>query len=96
MMTVATVLVSMLHRVHFSPIDVGGDAEVGRLLAYSCHPAYVQRHVHIHTVRADRLFGGGQKQGQASEPMEVGNLSRWEIKRSGAVSGIFPDDGGGQ
>jgi len=33
--------------------------------------------------------------GQASEPLEVGDLSRWEIKRSGAIRGIFPDNRGG-
>ena len=65
-------------------------------MAYGCRPGYVQGHVRIHTIRAGRLFGGGQKQGPASEPVEVGDLSRWEIKRSGAVNGIFSDNGGGQ
>jgi hypothetical protein len=65
-------------------------------MAYGCRPGYVQRHVRIYTIRAGRLFGGGQKQGPASEPVEVGDLSRWEIKRSGAVNGVVSDNGGGQ
>jgi hypothetical protein len=56
--------------------------------------AYAWRHVH--SVQSDRLFCGGQKQGEASEPMEVGDLSCWAIKCDCAVFGIFPDDGGGQ
>jgi hypothetical protein len=36
-------------------------------------PVYVQKHAH--TVRAGRLFGGAQKQADASEVMEVGDLS---------------------
>ena len=37
-----------------------------------------------------------KSRGKPPNPMEVGSLSRWEIKRSGAVCGIFPDNGGGQ
>jgi hypothetical protein len=44
----------------------------------------------------DRLFGSGQEQAEASEPMEVGDLSRWTIKRDCAVFEIFPDNGSGQ
>jgi hypothetical protein len=58
--------------------------------------AYAQRHVHTRTIRAGRFFGGRQSSARASEPMEVGDLSRWESERSRAILDILPDNGGGQ
>jgi hypothetical protein len=63
---------------HFEEHQRDCIAGLGESLAYRCRPAYVQRHVHIQPVRADRLFGGGQKQALASEPLKVGDLSSWE------------------
>jgi hypothetical protein len=58
---------------------------VSRLLADRRGLRYIQLHV-LYTGRAYRLFGGGKKQGQASEPLEMGDLLR------GAFEGGQPVD----
>ena len=68
---------------------------VSRLLADRRGLPYIQLHV-LYTGQAYRLFGGGKKQGQASEPLEVGDLLRWAFKGGCAVLGVFLDSDCGQ
>jgi hypothetical protein len=49
---------------------------VFRSLAFERGQAYARRYV-LRARKANRLFDGGQKPAQASEPLEVGDLSRW-------------------